>query len=83
MWSIGNGNLVNFWNDCWENNVGPLKQLHIGRANIDKTLRVCDVVSEFGLWNWSWLESQLPHNILIYIAAIMPQSYDSSPDCVV
>lgn len=60
--------------------VGPLKFFHIGRDPIDETLRVCNMGTGNGSWNFEWLESQLPQTVLARITAIMPPSHDSGPD---
>ncbi|KAH1082125.1 hypothetical protein J1N35_021886 [Gossypium stocksii] len=38
-WSIGDGQLVNFWNDTWIRKIGPLKPFSKGIGQPDKMLR--------------------------------------------
>ncbi|KAG8474967.1 hypothetical protein CXB51_031695 [Gossypium anomalum] len=77
IWSIRYGCLVNFWNDHWVEGVGPLKLYQRGGDQIDETLRVYNVATINGSWNWNWLETILPQTILDHIATIMPPSHDS------
>lgn len=47
-WSIGDGQLTNFWNDMWLRQVGPLRAFYRGPRQPDDTLYVCDIVDVNG-----------------------------------
>ncbi|PPR90408.1 hypothetical protein GOBAR_AA30277 [Gossypium barbadense] len=49
---------------------------------IDETLRVCDVVTDTGSWDWSLLETKLPRNVIVRIATIMPLAIEFALDCL-
>lgn len=39
---VKDGCLINFWNDDWVKDVGPLKYHFTGQGPLDKTICVCD-----------------------------------------
>lgn len=44
FWIVEDGKLVNFWNDCWLSDMGPLRQYHFGQGTpLDSLL--CDVLT--------------------------------------
>lgn len=70
-WLIGDGRLVNFWNDIWPRNIGPLKPFFIGVGQLDDTLKVCDMTDTEGKWDRCWLSSLLPNHVPCHIATIL------------
>ncbi|KAK8628337.1 hypothetical protein V6N13_064046 [Hibiscus sabdariffa] len=66
-WNVNNGCGVEFWNDIWVTNVGPLREEGIVPAVIDDS-KVVDWVDVVGNWDWQRLWSVLPLNIVDQIA---------------
>ncbi|KAH1073528.1 hypothetical protein J1N35_025856 [Gossypium stocksii] len=60
VWIIQDGLIVNFWNDVWIHDLGPLKAYYIGVGAIDETICICDVTNAAGGWNYTWLLIVLP-----------------------
>ncbi|KAH1067184.1 hypothetical protein J1N35_032171 [Gossypium stocksii] len=50
---------------------------------IDETLRVCDLITFDGSWNWQQLETLLPRPVLDCIAVVLPPSQDASFDKII
>lgn len=48
FWTARDDCFVNFWNDNWVSKVGPLKAWHTGQLPLDDSLRVRDMVDEYG-----------------------------------
>lgn len=48
FWSIRDGQFVNFWNDVWVSELGPLKFHFNGNGYLDESIRVCDAVNTNG-----------------------------------
>ncbi|PPR84379.1 hypothetical protein GOBAR_AA36324 [Gossypium barbadense] len=50
---------------------------------IDETLRVCDLITFDGSWNWQQLETLLPRPVLDCIAVVLLPSQDASFDKII
>lgn len=61
--------MVNFWNDVWMSQLGPLKLHFNGNGYLDESICVCDVVNEEGNWNSTWLLMILPRSMVNRIRA--------------
>ncbi|KAA3461675.1 LINE-1 reverse transcriptase isogeny [Gossypium australe] len=64
--SLGDGRLTNFWNDVWG--------FYISIGQQEDTLRVCDLVSSSGGWDWPRLHNLLLDSVVKLIAAVVPPS---------
>ncbi|KAG8496111.1 hypothetical protein CXB51_009004 [Gossypium anomalum] len=80
VWFVGNGRLINFWNYSWIKELGPLKLYYISRDRIDETLRLCDLVTDHGSWDWQGRKSLLPQSILNQLTRLMPLYDTGGPD---
>lgn len=78
--SLRDGQLINFQNDVWIRQDGPLINFFKWSGNLDNTLRVCNLVDESGNWDQHRLNSLVPYQILLQIAGLMPPSVDAGPD---
>ncbi|KAL4341856.1 hypothetical protein GQ457_08G018880 [Hibiscus cannabinus] len=70
-WNVNNGCGVEFWNDIWVTNSGPLREEGIVSDAIDDS-KVVDWVDVDGSWDWQRLCSVLPLNVVDQTAAIPP-----------
>lgn len=43
-------------------------------------MRIKDLVTSIGQWDWNLLQNLLPHNILLYLATVSPPQDDRGPD---
>lgn len=67
---IFSGRNTSFWHDSWCNS-GPLYKSVSGPLNVeDSNLKVCDVLSDHGIWDWSKVSFVLPENISNSILAV-------------
>lgn len=80
FWSIGDGRLVNFWDDVWLRHVGPLRQFGAHLDFHTSSLRVTDVVTSTGTWDWDSIVGLIPGHIMHHIASFMPPNFDMGPD---
>lgn len=46
FWAIGDGGLINFWNDVWIQQVGKLRDLYVGQVKLNTD----GVVSDINNW---------------------------------
>ncbi|KAK8277284.1 hypothetical protein V6Z12_D10G255900 [Gossypium hirsutum] len=72
IWIIHDGGMVNFWNDVWLHDLGPLKFHFNGSSTLDETIRVCDVINAEGEWNSTWLLTVLPREVVNRIQTCNP-----------
>lgn len=79
-WPLSDGCLINFWNDVWVHQVGKLRDFFQGNGNPVDTLRVRDMVTIRGDWDWFWLRSFLPDNVVSLITSMVPPSVDMGND---
>ncbi|KAK5825590.1 hypothetical protein PVK06_020446 [Gossypium arboreum] len=63
-------------------NMGPLRGILGGSDQPHKTLRVCDLVTENGLWDWGRLTNLVPRAIIQQIAVIILPSDVVGQDCL-
>lgn len=49
-----------------------MRSWHVGVGNIDDALRVKDVVDGNGSWDWNYLRSLLPNQVILQMDAIIP-----------
>lgn len=82
-WTIGNGQLVRFFQDVWIPQLGVLRDYILPRSNPDLEANVSDFISAPGDWDWGVLRSFFPKTILEYIAACHPRVESSDGTCVV
>ncbi|GMJ00023.1 hypothetical protein HRI_003671500 [Hibiscus trionum] len=80
VWNVGDGKLIDFWNDAWVSSFGPLVH-HVspGSGNIDRGT-VKDMVDEGGQWKWGELAGRLPETVLQGLAATKPPIDIGVPD---
>lgn len=69
LWSVRDGCLVNFWNDNWLRDIGPLKRHYIYHRLLDEAIQICDATGTAGFWNVQWLISVLTYNMVQQILA--------------
>lgn len=80
-WRVGNGKMINFWNDSWVPNIGPLALQVTGNAgylDVNKTLQDFVVGNQ---WNLQQFSNMLPRNIVNKIKAMVtpePENIDDS-----
>ncbi|KAL4290587.1 hypothetical protein GQ457_14G001500 [Hibiscus cannabinus] len=81
-WNVNNGCGVEFLNDIWVTNYGPLREEGIVSDAIDDS-KVVDWVDVDGSWDWQRLCFVLPLNVVDQIAAIPPPrvSYGEDRPC--
>ncbi|GAU47106.1 hypothetical protein TSUD_403390 [Trifolium subterraneum] len=78
-WSVGDGRDINAWNDVWiEEGLCLQDQFYIPQHLND--MKVADLVTDDGQWNWSLLGSWIPSNLCQKIAAIYPPHMDNGRD---
>lgn len=73
IWSMGNGEQINFWTDNWVPKVGPLVD-HID-LDLDVGIRLHKVsvyVNPQGNWDMSTLEHLIPNEMIRKISNIIP-----------
>lgn len=63
-WLVRDGQIVNLWNDIWVPHIGMLKVAY-RRIPIRQYLQVCDLVDRNGSWDWGYLKTLLPDNIIL------------------
>ncbi|XP_050216415.1 uncharacterized protein LOC126667478 [Mercurialis annua] len=79
-WSLGDGSDINFWNDSWLGDLGPLKLLAFSPLNEnDLSKKVKDVVS-INSWNWDYISQLVPYSVLLHLAAIKPPAQHEGTD---
>ncbi|KAH1046923.1 hypothetical protein J1N35_037707 [Gossypium stocksii] len=66
------GRIVNFWNDVWIHDLGPLKFHFKGSGNLDETIRIYDVINAEWGWNSTWLSTVLPREVVNRIQSYNP-----------
>lgn len=80
-WSVGNGDSVWFWLDCWVTHNDPLISFAFQQpSNESVNATVSDFVTENGDWRWMSFEHLLPGSILMKIASILPPASRLGPD---
>jgi hypothetical protein len=63
-WAVNNGSNVSFWFDKWVGNC-PLRNLvHGPLTQEEETFKVCDLVSDGGLWDLGKLSISIPVDII-------------------
>ncbi|KAL4385217.1 hypothetical protein GQ457_15G009690 [Hibiscus cannabinus] len=78
-WDIRDGRDTDFWFDHW---LGKDNRLAFSciMSNMPRPIRVVDMVSENGMWDWDKLELMLPKESLEQIAAIPPPRAEFGED---
>ncbi|KAH1129169.1 hypothetical protein J1N35_000547 [Gossypium stocksii] len=71
---------MNFWNDVWIRQLGPLRIFYKGIGQPDDTLRVCELVTKSGSWDWSPLSYLVPDHIVAQITTMLPPSSNACQD---
>ena len=62
-WNSGRDSILNFWTDAWTN-LGPIRNLIQGPLpQLSLDLKVRDVITPYGCWDWSLIPFELPQNI--------------------
>lgn len=72
FWSVGDGDSVHFWEDCW---VEPRLKLKEVVDVVPPTLaaaRVNEMVNDLGYWKMEVLSQNFPVDVLRKITAILP-----------
>jgi hypothetical protein len=79
-WALGDGTEVDAWRHVWiDNGVRIDEQVSHIPASLNN-MKVCDLVDNFGNWNWSILQGWLPAELLQKIAAIIPPNIMNGKD---
>ena len=74
-WNLGNGLDVNFWSDRWIPNLNALdKYIFRNLSDQELNMKVAELVSASGNWDWSKFALILPESICLRIANILPSS---------
>lgn len=79
-WSIKDGRTTSFQDDVWVRQVGSFTELTGHFNHVDSALRVCDVVTEHRVWDWTRINALVPRNVAQYIAAMELPNVDVGPD---
>lgn len=51
-WAIGDGGLINLWNNEWLTDIGPLRYIYSRDDQLDETLLLANMVTSQGSWDW-------------------------------
>uniref|UniRef100_A0A2N9FS20 CCHC-type domain-containing protein n=1 Tax=Fagus sylvatica TaxID=28930 RepID=A0A2N9FS20_FAGSY len=82
-WAVNNGSNVSFWFDKWVGNC-PLRNLvHGPLTQEDESFKVCDLVSDGGLWDLGKLSISIPVDIIQLIKGIHLSSFSPKSDSIV
>ena len=82
-WAVNNGSKVSFWFDKWVGNC-PLRNLvHGPLTQEEETFKVCDLVSDGGLWDLGKLSISIPVDIIQLIKGIHLSSFSPKSDSIV
>lgn len=71
---------MNFWNDVWLRQLGPLRCFFARPGQPDETLKVCDMIDVFVRWDWTRLNLLLLNHVLLQIATRLPHCLDAGAD---
>ena len=62
-WNPGWDSTLNFWTDVWSN-LGLIRNvIHGPIPQADLDLKVRDVITSYGSWDWSMIPFELPENV--------------------
>ncbi|KAI9112328.1 hypothetical protein K1719_016851 [Acacia pycnantha] len=82
-WEVGNGENLSFWNDKWLEGGRQLKEMCLGElSEIDKGLRVADMVDAEGNWNLGRVADKLNTEGKHLLLAVLPPSNQMGRDKV-
>ncbi|KAE8674714.1 hypothetical protein F3Y22_tig00111721pilonHSYRG00154 [Hibiscus syriacus] len=79
-WTVGNGHTLNFWNDNWVPNLGPLRHHALRPDLVDEDTSIVDFATIDGHWNIEPLSSLLPTTAINHIASIKPPDICDADD---
>ncbi|MBA0652546.1 hypothetical protein Goklo_019801, partial [Gossypium klotzschianum] len=82
-WVIGDGGLINLWNNEWLTDIGPLRYIYSRYEQLDETLLLANMVTSQGSSDWQKLKSLLPLSIVDKISGLIPLAIDGGPDQLV
>ncbi|KAJ4822002.1 hypothetical protein Tsubulata_036438 [Turnera subulata] len=83
QWAIGDGKVVQFWEDAWVDDVGPLRLVALGPIpEQDVSLPVAAYALPLGFWDWSKFQHLLPASICFKIARVPCPSVAVGADMV-
>ncbi|KAK8578396.1 hypothetical protein V6N13_116242 [Hibiscus sabdariffa] len=70
-WNFGHGHDVDFWYDVWIKDLGPLFQ-YVSTCMwvMARGTLVSSMIDVHGVWNWGYLGSLLPQDVLLHIVPI-------------
>ncbi|CAN1786030.1 Putative ribonuclease H protein At1g65750 [Linum perenne] len=71
-WSIRDGQNTHFWTDRWVDSSIVLVDHALNIQGVDSSLRVSQACSEPGLWNFDFLCSVLPRDVVMQVVGMSP-----------
>ncbi|KAK5775092.1 hypothetical protein PVK06_042959 [Gossypium arboreum] len=80
IWSIGNGETVRCWEDCWVLDKGSLKNYVSGYGSFDPKTTVSEMVLPNGEWDLVLFRLWLPEVVVERIISIPPSMVQVGPD---
>ena len=78
---MGDGQEINFWLDNWMSDGRSLMNLST-QQTIDTTLTLKDTLTEAGEWDINFLTTNLPHEIVNQLVAILAPKETDGPDSI-
>lgn len=79
MWSLGNGESIEFWHDDWLS-IGPIRGWIQGPLSMEESYRKVGSVINNGIWDIENLTIDLPDHILHRILSIPPPNRNDVSD---
>jgi ribonuclease HI len=80
FWAIGDGRIVNAWNDVWIEEGLRISELNLQIPETLKDVKVRTLVDQEGNWNWSLFQEWMPMSLIHKIAAVLPPTDESGDD---
>ncbi|CAN1130300.1 Putative ribonuclease H protein At1g65750 [Linum perenne] len=82
-WSIRDGRKTRFWTDRWLDSGITLMDHAINFRDVDSSLPVSHICSEPGVWNFDFLCSVLPSDVVMQVVGMSPPVDRLGEDCLV
>ncbi|GMI99144.1 hypothetical protein like AT4G29090 [Hibiscus trionum] len=73
MWNLGDGNMVDFWDDSWVDTLGSLRSYRTdGVSHASHCTLIRSMVDHNREWRWSEFIDMVPPSVVQHIEAIKP-----------